>query len=65
MADVLYGASLIPNLQQLFLANQSFVGMLPQGNLAMPALEELDVSNNHIEAWQSSSHLPSRQFPCC
>ncbi|CAL8464772.1 g4307 [Coccomyxa elongata] len=55
IADVLYGASLIPNLQQLFLANQSFVGTLPQGNLAMPALEELDISNNHIEAWHPSS----------
>ncbi len=52
IADVLYGASLVPNLQQLFLANQSFSGSLPASNMAMAALEEMDLSNNHIEARQ-------------
>lgn len=56
IGDVLYGASLIPNLQQLFLANQSFSGSLPTSNLAMPALEEMDLSNNHIEA---RTHVPT------
>ena len=56
IGDVLYGASLIPNLQQLFLANQSFSGALPASNLAMPALEEMDLSNNHIEACAQSSN---------
>lgn len=59
IGDVLYGASLIPNLQQLFLANQSFSGSLPTSNLAMPALEEMDLSNNHIEA---KTHDPTHIF---
>ena len=61
IGDVLYGASLIPNLQQLFLANQSFVGTLPQGNLAMPALEVLDISNNHLEVSIPFFTYPSMQ----
>lgn len=55
IGDIMYGASLIPNLKVLYLANQTFNGMLPTNNFAMPVLEELDLSNNHIKASLSFS----------
>ncbi len=49
IGDIMYGASLIPNLKVLYLANQTFNGMLPNNTFAMPELLELDLSNNHIK----------------
>ncbi len=63
IGDVLYGASLIPNLKVLSLRNQSFNGMLPANLFAMPVLEEMDLSNNHIKARPRS--LQDLQFIAC
>lgn len=48
IADALYGASLIPNLKVLYLANQTFTGSLPDNHAAWKQLEILDLSNNHL-----------------
>ncbi|BDA50370.1 MDIS1-interacting receptor like kinase 2 [Coccomyxa sp. Obi] len=63
IGDAMYGASLIPNLKILYLANQTFTGTLPTGNLAWKSLEELDLSNNNIEgtlppSWGSFASFP-------
>ena len=55
IGDALYGASLIPNLKVLYLANQTFTGTLPTNNIAWKALEEMDLSNNNIEARSSNT----------
>ena len=55
IGDALYGASLIPNLKVLYLANQTFTGTLPTNNIAWKTLEEMDLSNNNIEARPAAS----------
>ncbi|CAL8464770.1 g4305 [Coccomyxa elongata] len=64
IGDALYGASLIPNLKVLYLANQTFTGTLPTNNIAWKTLEEMDLSNNNIEgalpaSWGNYFSFPS------
>lgn len=47
MADILYGASLMPNLKILDASDQALSGQL--GAAQVPTLEELNLSNNSIQ----------------
>lgn len=53
---MLYGASLIPNLKELTLANQSFSGTLPSNNIVMPVLEVMNLNSNLIQVSFTSLH---------
>ncbi|BDA50369.1 probable leucine-rich repeat receptor-like protein kinase PEPR2 [Coccomyxa sp. Obi] len=63
IADALYGASLIPNLKVLYLANQTFTGTLPDNHAAWKQLEVLDLSNNHISGSLPASWGSFFAFP--
>lgn len=49
IAEVLYGASLLPKLRRLDLSGQAFTGTLPNNSLSMPLLEDLNLANNFIQ----------------
>ncbi len=48
ISDVLYGASLVPNLVSLDLSGNAFTGTLPPG-LTMPNLQYLSLTDNYIQ----------------
>ncbi|CAL8464777.1 g4312 [Coccomyxa elongata] len=65
IGDVLYGASLIPNLAALNLSNNAFTGTLP-ASLSMPNLQYLILDYNYIEgqvpaAWGANGAFPALQ----
>ena len=47
VADVLYGASLIPGLQSFDISYQALTGTLP--DVSLPAVQTLSLSNNYLE----------------
>ena len=54
IADVLYGASLIPNFQFFDTSYQALTGTLP--DISLPNMQVLDLSNNYLSV---------RQRPLC
>lgn len=48
IGDVLYGASLLPNLVSLDVSDNAFTGTLPTG-LAMPNIKSLILHDNYIQ----------------
>ena len=48
VADVLHGASLIPNLQAFDISFQALTGTLP--DVQLPTVQILDLSNNYLQA---------------
>jgi hypothetical protein len=61
IADVLYGASLIPNFQFFDTSYQALTGTLP--DISLPNMQILDLSNNYL----SVCHFPSAhaRYPSC
>lgn len=47
VGDLLYGASLMPNLKVLDASDQALAGQLP--SVVLPLLEELNLANNSIQ----------------
>ena len=47
VGDLLYGASLMPNLKVLDASDQALAGQLP--SVELPLLEELNLANNSIQ----------------
>ncbi|CAL8462229.1 g1760 [Coccomyxa elongata] len=66
IAEVLYGASLLPKLRRLDLSGQAFTGTLPNNSLSMPLLEDLNLANNFIQGllpveWGIDATFPKLQ----
>lgn len=57
IADVLYGASLLPNLDRLHLVDQGLYGTLPSSGISFPKLTHIDLGYNDIQVPLAS--------PCC
>jgi hypothetical protein len=56
IADILYGASLLENLERLHMVGQAFYGTLPS-NLAFPKLIHMNLGYNYISVSVKSFSL--------
>ena len=73
IADVLYGASLLPSLERLHMVGQGFYGTLPS-NIQFPTLYHINLGYNYLTvrpitvspppAWWHAAHWHAAHGPC-